>query len=167
MGRSGKKSSRRTPKKKAEDVVVRPTWHDAPCPTAAVYVLRPTSSVAGDSCYIVKHSRVLQYIGATTCIERRARQHNGALCGGARRTALARSRSADGDEAAFWIPVLTVTGFRCFREALQFEWSFRKATRRAGRNARVAAERLVRTERWSDIPLVTHDALFEDRQSEA
>ena len=167
MGRSGKKSSRRTANATAEDAVVRPTWHDAPCPNAAVYVLRPTASVAGDACYIVKPSRVTQYIGATTCVERRARQHNGAICGGARRTARARSKRPEGGEACFWMPVLTVTGFRSFREALQFEWSFRKATRRAGRDARVAAETLARTRRWSDVPLVVHDTLCGDTRSAA
>ena len=152
-------SIKRTSMRTVRVGVVRPTWHDAPCPTGTVYVLRPAWSVQGDPEYIVKKKSVSQYIGATTCIERRIRQHNGILCGGAKRTQRARAGSVECGVSGRWVVVLTITGFRSFREALQFEFSVRLATRRASRNARAAAEQLVRTKKWDSVSLIVTDVL--------
>lgn len=93
------------------------------------------------------------YIGATVDPTRRLRQHNGELAGGARRT---RDRGP-------WSFVCVVSGFRTWREALQFEWAFKFHARRCRGAAarREALRRLMAQERWTsnappscDVPLV-------------
>ena len=95
------------------------------------------------------------YVGATVCPARRLRQHNGELVGGARRT---RNRGP-------WSFVCVVTGFRTWREALQFEFAWRRVHRRrrfaynvAGRHRSLAY--LMSLPQWSrasppasDVPL--------------
>ena len=60
------------------------------------------------------------YVGATVDKDRRLRQHNGALVGGARATSRA------GPDA--WHRLLHVAGFPDARSALQFEWRFKRDT---------------------------------------
>jgi len=52
------------------------------------------------------------YVGYTVNLQRRIRQHNGEIVGGAKRTRRGRP----------WTPVLTVSGFPDQVEALRFEW---------------------------------------------
>lgn len=106
------------------------------------------------SCYycywIVSGARC--YFGATVNPVRRLRQHNCELVGGARRT-----------RGRVWRYRCVVSGFRTWREALQFEWALKHCTRRC-RGAvtrQEALERLVRRSRWtrnappaSEVPLV-------------
>lgn len=66
------------------------------------------------------------YVGVTNNMDRRLRQHNGALVGGAKYTSAA-SRQP-------WRVVCTITGFRNQVEALQFEWALHHATRVARRS---------------------------------
>lgn len=92
------------------------------------------------------------YVGATLHLERRLRQHNGELAGGARQTARA---------CGAWSVACTVTGFRSFQEALKFEFAWRREGRREGRRRegcrrargvpgrRAALEALTARERWS------------------
>ena len=73
------------------------------------------------------------YVGCTCRgVPHRLRQHNGELCGGARQTSTGRP----------WRVRVEVTGFRTRREALQFEYAWRRVHRRgrfayslAGRHA--------------------------------
>ena len=61
------------------------------------------------------------YVGCTVCtVRRRVRQHNGEVCGGAMQTQTGRP----------WIVRTVVTGFRTRREALQFEFAWRRVHRR-------------------------------------
>lgn len=75
---------------------------------------------------------------------RRLRQHNGELRGGARYTARWAPR---------WSFYLQVWGFRCRREALQFEWAFKRALRRHRRGGRTcpwtALRKLCGQQRWT------------------
>jgi structure-specific endonuclease subunit SLX1 len=91
------------------------------------------------------HSGARSYIGATVSPERRIRQHNRELKGGARRT-----------HQGHWKLVCTVSGFRTWKEALQFEWAFKFYTRRC-RGMQSRAQRLgyvISRERWtSNSPL--------------
>jgi predicted GIY-YIG superfamily endonuclease len=57
------------------------------------------------------------YVGATVDPDRRLRQHNGALAGGARAT----SRVPGG-----WYRVCYLKGFETKREALRFEWWWKR-----------------------------------------
>ena len=79
------------------------------------------------------------YIGATVHPARRLRQHNGELAGGARRT---RGRGP-------WHFHCVVVGFRTWREALQFEWAFKRATRRCRSDATRGAALDALLARWS------------------
>lgn len=91
------------------------------------------------------------YIGATVDPARRLRQHCGEIKGGARRT---RGRQ--------WEFECVISGFRTWREALQFEWRFKYDSRRcrSRTSRRTALEGLLKRERWTvnsplsiDVPL--------------
>ena len=95
------------------------------------------------------------YIGATTCIERRLRQHNGELKGGARRTC---GRGP-------WTIHCHIQGFRTWKEALQFEWAFKYYSRgsKTLQQRAIALENLMQRERWtsnsppsSEVELTVH-----------
>jgi len=59
------------------------------------------------------------YVGVTPDLDRRLRQHNGELSGGARATS-----------GKAWERILHVKGFPDHRAALQFEWRWKQITRR-------------------------------------
>lgn len=69
------------------------------------------------------------YVGATIDVERRLQQHNGQLSGGARAT----SKIPGG-----WYRVCYVEGFESKREALRFEWWWKR------RSAKLAGSPLQR-----------------------
>lgn len=71
-------------------------------------------------CYLLRTTTlpVHTYVGVTTDLCRRLRQHNGALKGGARRT---RGRQ--------WEIVLYVTGFQTKSSAMKFEYRFKHSGR--------------------------------------
>lgn len=60
------------------------------------------------------------YVGATVNPDRRLRQHNGEICGGARAT-----------KGRCWRRVYLVGGFSDERAALRFEWRWKYLTRQA------------------------------------
>lgn len=97
-------------------------------------------------CYWITTGRA-HYIGATTNPARRLRQHNGSLVGGARRT-----RRCQGT----WRFRCIVTGFRTWKETLQFEWAFQYHCRRRRTDAArcIALTQLLARPRWtSNAPL--------------
>lgn len=107
-------------------------------------------------CYWIRSGR-RNYIGATVNPQRRLRQHNGSLVGGARRTRGNR-----------WHFACIISGFRTWREALQFEWAFKHATRRCrcSGTRRAALSRLLKKTRWTrnaplaaEVPLQVEWAL--------
>lgn len=69
--------------------------------------------------YLLSNGRGATYIGATVDLTHRLRQHNEELRGGARRT------HARGP----WEVVACVSGFTCWRDALRFEYAWRRACR--------------------------------------
>ena len=71
-------------------------------------------------CYLLECSDKSTYIGATVDVNRRLRQHNSELVGGARRTT---AKSAGGVKR--WQRILYVSGFYSSIEALQFEWRWK------------------------------------------
>ncbi len=76
-------------------------------------------------CYFLECSDKNTYIGATVDVNRRLRQHNCELKGGARRTT---AKSAGGQK---WHRVLYVSGFSSSQEALQFEWRWKFFSRKS------------------------------------
>lgn len=73
-------------------------------------------------CYLLHSGNTKTYIGATVDPDRRLRQHNGELAGGARRTS-----------GLQWKRALYVGGFPDWTAALQFEWAW-KYHGRSGRD---------------------------------
>ena len=85
------------------------------------------------------------YIGATVNPCKRLRQHCGVCSGGARRT-----------QGKIWNYKLVISGFRTWKEALQFEWSFKYYSKRCRsvESRKHALETLLNRERWtSNSPL--------------
>jgi predicted GIY-YIG superfamily endonuclease len=66
-------------------------------------------------CTVVEPTRT--YVGATIDVDRRLQQHNGLMAGGA----MATSRVPGG-----WYRVCYVKGFESKREALRFEWWWKR-----------------------------------------
>lgn len=94
------------------------------------------------------------YVGSTVGeAVRRLRQHNGELVGGAAQTVAGRP----------WTLALRVTGFRTRREALQFEFAWRRVHRHMRprprydlEGRRASLEALMARERWSrNAPLAS------------
>ncbi len=74
-------------------------------------------------CYMLQiddGGRQKTYVGATVDPDRRLRQHNGELSGGARAT-----------HGRHWKRVFLIGGFSEEREALRFEWRWKYLTRQA------------------------------------
>ena len=92
------------------------------------------------------------YIGATVNPTKRLRQHNGEIKGGALRT---RNRGP-------WHYHCVITGFRTWKEALQYEWAAKYYSKkcRSIASRQLAIEQLNQRERWTsnspmscDVPL--------------
>jgi structure-specific endonuclease subunit SLX1 len=66
----------------------------------------------------------MTYVGATTDLDRRLRQHNKELVGGATATGIRVSRGET------WRRICHIAGFPTWNAALQFEWRFKQLTRR-------------------------------------
>ena len=72
-------------------------------------------------CLSTVEQPILTYIGATIDGDRRLRQHNGLLVGGAKATS---KRPND------WYRVCYVRGFPSWRAALSFEWHWKRFSRK-------------------------------------
>jgi len=104
--------------------------------------------------YLIENSGAT-YVGVSPTPERRLRQHNGEIVGGARYTT---------GRGPGWRHVCYVRGFRTSREALQFEWAWKNMfPKKAGgiRNRLEKLERLCSKTNWtsnspqsSEVPLV-------------
>jgi predicted GIY-YIG superfamily endonuclease len=75
-------------------------------------------------CYFLCSTNGQTYIGATVDPDRRLRQHNGELVGGARATTM---RVGEGQT---WRRRCLVSGFPDQRAALQFEWRWKSLSRK-------------------------------------
>lgn len=73
---------------------------------------------------LITEDRLATYVGATVDPDRRLRQHNNEIRGGAKATT---SRAAAGRK---WQRICTVTGFPDNHAALQFEWRWKSLARR-------------------------------------
>ena len=86
--------------------------------------------------YLLESSTGATYVGATVDLNRRLRQHNKEIKGGAHATG---SRVARGE---MWHRVAYISGFPDWQSALQFEWRWKNLSRtKAFRNIRKPVER--------------------------
>lgn len=80
-------------------------------------ILKQESNICNYVCYLLKSEKSNRtYIGVTTNLKKRLRQHNGEICGGAKYTRLFRP----------WKPVLCVSGFKTKNQILSFEYRVKK-----------------------------------------
>ena len=74
--------------------------------------------------YLLLSSDNATYVGATVDLDRRLRQHNKELKGGAHAT------GAKVEKGETWIRAAHVRGFPDWQAALQFEWRWKQLTRK-------------------------------------
>ena len=87
--------------------------------------MNPSSNTKSYYCYIVGNKQDRTYNGYTVDLNRRLRQHNGLIKGGARAT----SNRGPWD----FIFVMTSPCWECISTAMQHEWSIKYPTRRRPR----------------------------------
>ena len=83
-----------------------------------------SSELVASYVYLLESSDGATYVGATVDLERRLRQHNKEIKGGAHATGV---KVAKGQS---WRRVLYVSGFPDWSAALQFEWRFKQLSRK-------------------------------------
>ena len=83
-----------------------------------------SSELVASYVYLLESSDGTTYVGATVDLERRLRQHNKEIKGGAHATGV---KVAKGQN---WRRVLYVSGFPDWSAALQFEWRFKQLSRK-------------------------------------
>jgi len=86
--------------------------------------------------YLLESTDNATYIGATVNLNRRLRQHNKEIKGGARATA----RKVNRGET--WRRVCYVSGFPDWQAALQFEWRWKQISRLQSKNMRPLERRM-------------------------
>ena len=74
--------------------------------------------------YLLVSSNNSTYVGATVDLDRRLRQHNKEITGGARATG---AKVANGE---VWVRAAHVSGFPTWQAALQFEWRWKQLSRK-------------------------------------
>jgi predicted GIY-YIG superfamily endonuclease len=74
--------------------------------------------------YLLESSLGTTYVGATVNLDRRLRQHNGEIAGGA----IATTRLIKKGET--WKRICYVQGFPDWKSALQFEWRWKQLSRK-------------------------------------
>lgn len=74
--------------------------------------------------YLLVSTKGATYVGATIDVDRRLRQHNGEISGGACAT---HTKVARGES---WERVCFVSGFPDWQAALQFEWRWKQISRK-------------------------------------
>ena len=114
--------------------------------------------------YLLLSSDNSTYVGATVDLNRRLRQHNKEIKGGAHAT------GAKVEKGEMWIRACHVEGFPDWQAALQFEWRWKQLTRKITitvhplHRRMVALKQLLNLERsttkakayteWSELPKV-------------
>lgn len=74
--------------------------------------------------YLLESTNKNTYVGATIDVNRRLRQHNKEIKGGAHAT------GAKVDKGETWTRVCYVSGFPTWQSALQFEWRWKQLSRK-------------------------------------
>jgi structure-specific endonuclease subunit SLX1 len=74
--------------------------------------------------YLLLSSRGTTYVGATVNLERRLRQHNQEIKGGAYATGI------QVKQGEYWTRAAHISGFPSWQAALQFEWRWKQLSRK-------------------------------------
>lgn len=82
------------------------------------------TSVKPSFVYLLVSTKNATYVGATVNLDRRLRQHNKELVGGAHAT------SAKVKKGEVWVRACHVSGFPDWKAALQFEWRWKQLSRK-------------------------------------
>ncbi len=90
-------------------------------------------------CYLLATQTGQTYVGATVDIEKRLRQHNGEIKGGARATAI---RVLEGGT---WSRICYVSGIPEWRSALQIEWRWKQLGRTRFKHIKHPIQRRLRS----------------------
>jgi structure-specific endonuclease subunit SLX1 len=92
------------------------------------------------------------YVGATVDLERRLRQHNKEIKGGAHATSI---KVLKGET---WIRVAHVEGFPDWQAALQFEWRWKQLTRKIGLTMKPLERRMIALKQLLELERPTSKA---------
>ena len=86
--------------------------------------------------YLLEATNGSTYVGATVDIDRRLKQHNKELAGGAHATGI---KVLKGET---WKRICYVSGFPAWNAALQFEWRWKQLSRKLPQNIKPLERRL-------------------------
>ena len=102
--------------------------------------------------YLLVSTKGSTYVGATVDLERRLRQHNKEITGGAHATGVKVSQGET------WTRAAHVSGFPDWQAALQFEWRFKQLSRKLPANMLPLERRLMALKTLIELPKSTSAA---------
>ena len=103
--------------------------------------------------YLLVSTNGNTYVGATVDLNRRLRQHNKEIKGGAHATGI---KVAQGE---LWTRAAHVSGFPDWKAALQFEWRWKQLTRKLSINMNPLERRILALKQLLDLPSSTTKAI--------
>jgi len=103
--------------------------------------------------YLLESTNKNTYVGATVDLERRLRQHNKELAGGAHATGMKVNR---GEE---WVRACHVSGFPNWQAALQFEWRWKQISRKISPSVYPLEKRMMALKRLLSLEKSTSKAI--------
>lgn len=89
--------------------------------------------------YFIESTNGSTYIGATVNLDKRIRQHNKEIKGGARYTSKRDS----------WYPVLIIDGFQDMKSAMQCEWRLKRGKKGAEGRIRYLNDYISNNDKWT------------------
>lgn len=102
--------------------------------------------------YLLVSTNGNTYVGATVDLDRRLRQHNKEIKGGARATG---AKVAQGET---WVRAAHVSGFPDWQATLQFEWRWKQLTRKLAVNILPLERRMMALKTLLGLPQSTSKA---------
>lgn len=103
--------------------------------------------------YLLVSTNGNTYVGATVDLERRLRQHNKEIKGGAHATGIKVS------QGEIWTRAAHVSGFPDWQAALQFEWRWKQLTRKLAINMIPLERRIMALKLLLELPKSTSKAI--------
>ena len=102
--------------------------------------------------YLLVSSKGNTYVGATVDLERRLRQHNKEIKGGAHATGI---KVAQGET---WTRAAHVSGFPDWQATLKFEWRWKQLSRKLPLNMKPLERRMLALKQLIELPQSTTKA---------